>query len=466
MSSYTNSTYRVPRPVLTPEQIQQQRIQSAVKTAIRQSDAARKREIDNLKNQQRSREQDFERRIAGLDAETKEAARRHRQQMQKQSDEFYNTLKQQETQNKENLRALQEKTAEALRITNQHIDEVAKSQQRQIDNINQEIVGINNRFKSEAEKAKCLQKELQTALACVDILQHNKYKPGDLQIITDRVNGLDSLPAASIIGIVYPAIKDLNNLAKEIEKARITYEIKHTTTLQAAERVLLTMGENRKNTCFTDGNNNILEDESGNPVKVELDFWSEGEYGRLEQNLAALKEKIKNGLSDPNFTMQELDNALAEISAIDERQTQIVVESIMKGVASEARAVQADAAVDCLKKQFYELVERGYENGDQRKGYKVKMKNDSGNTIDVLISSKADDLTELNIETHDESEHYESDSIKLQRSKELNAIIKNEGIEGMDSSETRCIPERESKISKIYDQEALRESRKMSTQNN
>jgi len=258
---------------------------------------------------------------------------------------------------------------------------------------------------------------------------------------------------------VYPAIKDLNNLAKDVEKARIEYETKHTETIQAAEKVLLTMNENRKSTCFTDGNNEILEDKNGNPVKVELDFWSDGEYGKIEQKITELKESIRNGLTDPNFTMQDLDNALAEINNFDERQNQIVVESIMKGVASEARAVQADAAIECLQKQFYNLIERGYDDRDQRKSYRVKMKNNNGNTIEILISSKESDLTEMIVETHEESENYESDNIKFIRSKELNQAIKDEGIEGLSSSDTRCLKtESELKESKIYDQEALRKS--------
>ena len=459
MSNYTSSTYTVPKPVLTPEQIQQKQIQAAVKTAIAQSNTARQVEINNLKNLQYLREQEFERRIANLDSQTKEAARQHRQQMRQQSDMFYDKLKQQEVTNEENLASLQKQTAEALKATNQHIENIAKNQQHQIDNINQEIVGINNRFKTENEKAKCLQNELQAALVYVEALQHNKYRPGELKKSNELAEGLSNLNnAGAIIGNAYREILVLNNLAKDIEKARIEYEIKHTTTLQAVEKVLLTMHENRKNTCFTDGNNEILEDENGNPVKVELDFWSEGEYGELEQKVTQLKEKIKNGLTDPNFTTTDLDKALAEIFVADERERQIVVECIMKGVASEARAVQADAVIHCLKKQFYELIERGYENKDQRKGYKVKMKNDTGNTVEILISSKEDDLTKLIVETHDESENYESDALKLQRSKELNNAVIDEGIEGLTVSETKCIAGNESKISKLYDKEAIQKS--------
>ena len=451
MSEYTSSTYRVPRPVLTPEQIQQQRIQNAVNTAVAQSNTARQREIENLKNLQRLREQDFERKIANLDSTVQEAARRHKQQMQQQSNEFYKKLEQQDAENKEALATQRAETIAAVAATNQRIENIARNQQQQID-------GIKDKFRLEDEKAKCLQEELQAALAYVQTLQYNKYKPGDLQRIADRVNGLNKLPATSVIGIVYPAIKDLNNLAKDIEQARVQYETKHTEAMQEAEKVLLTMNENRKNTCFTDGNNKILEDKNGNPVKVELDFWSEGEYSEIEQKLTELKTKVKNGLTAPNFTMKHLDDALTEINAFDERQNQIVVESIMKGVASEARAVQADAAIECLQKQFYYLIERGYDDKDQRKSYRVKMKNNNGNTIEVLISSKESDLTEMIVETHEESENYESDTTKLIRSKELNQALKDEGIEGLYSSETKCISEKESTISKIYDQEALRKS--------
>ena len=452
MSTYTITTQKIPARVLTPEEIQQQRIRDAVDEAIKQSNSTRQREIENLRNQQRERDQEIERRIANLDKAAQETARNHLQQIQEQSKKFYNKLQQQSAQNRENLANLQQQTAEEIRITNQRIEAVATNQQQQIDSINKEIVGINNRFKSEDEKAQCLRNELLSARTIVEGLQHEKFRQGHLQKILEQVNRLDNLTATSNSDIGR-AIIDLNDLAKDIEIARIEYEAIQTNTLEAVDRVLVAMNENRKNTYLTNGENEIIEDE-----KVDLDFWSEGEYKIIEQKLAELKEKVKNGENNPNFTLDNLKTILIEINDLDKRQIQIVDECCTKNIVSYARKERADDIICRLKRLHYELMEGyGYEDNDKRKSYRIKMKTNNGNKIDILISSKNDDLI---VSRHEDCENYESDEIKKIRHEELNQVMSDESsIEGLKTSGTRCFnTEQELRASKLYDQVALRNS--------
>ena len=122
-------------------------------------------------------------------------------------------------------------------------------------------------------------------LTMVPLKNHQKYAPGQLNAIQARLNGIDALSDEAACAILNTNFNDLLTLDANIEKAKMEYEAKHLITLKAAEDVLARMHENRKTISLTDGNNEPLKDDKGEIVRLELDFWTEGEYGKLEKEL-------------------------------------------------------------------------------------------------------------------------------------------------------------------------------------
>jgi len=217
--------------------------------------------------------------------------------------------------------------------------------------------------------------------------------------------------------------------------------------------VLSKINEHRENTCVSDVDGKIFKDKDGNPVKVDLDFWSEDKYKIIEQKLTELIIKIENGFDDPNFTFQDLNCVLTEIIELDKQQEKIVNECITKENASELRKEQGLTFKKLLESQFYDSIEYGFDENDERKSYRIKMKNDSGNIIEMLISPNESNLEKPIVETHVQTTKYVSPETKRIISEDLNKAMINKGIiKGLKSSETKCI---ELSESKLYDQEAL-----------
>ena len=202
------------------------------------------------------------------------------------------------------------------------------------------------------------------------------------------------------------------------------YETKHLLTLKAAEEVLARMHENRNTVTLTDGNNNVRTDEKGNIVKLELDFWSEGEYGKLETQLSEIITVIKQGLNAPKYTINDLDQALTKIQKIDKQQNEWVVESIQRGNASQIRAEMADVIVEHLEGQRFQVVERGYENGDARNAYFIKL-NDGESEIVIVVNPESD---ESNIVIRKTIETDLSQPALIQRNQDIDHALEEAGL--------------------------------------
>ena len=245
----------------------------------------------------------------------------------------------------------------------------------------------------------------------------------------------------------------------EIEKARLEYETKHGLVFSAIGMILKTMNENRKSVCTAcDGME--IKDEKGNPILIELDFWSEGEYGKLERRLEALSEKVKKGLDDPGLSTADLDEVLKEAEKINLRQRKIVHESIEKGNAAQIRAVVADTAIENLKKQLFEVIEQGYETNDQRKGYIVKLRNETLRTnLLLLIYSDEKDLSKIMTKVVTEQEGAISESVMERRALEINKSLREAGIEIPDNFERMNEESVRAAIDEIYNDRTVLKSK-------
>ena len=485
MSEGTRTITTTPPRVLTPEELLREEM-NTLRTAMWQSEAAKQQEIARMKRESRQRDAHFQNRIRDLDEEVKREVLNNRIQMQDMENQFYDEMndlseKFQEEMNaqseyfeeemaqqmadteekiemvrqesEQRVHVLEEQTKAAIRETHDRITEHEIRNQKKFDDINQ-------RFESEAAKKKELLSRLKGVIISVSDLQHEKYAPGSMDEIINKTANLNGMPDTAVCAIVHDAITDLNNLGARIEKARLEYERKHVNTVAALEKVLAEMNENRRNHCPVDSELPINQkDEKGNVILSELDFWSEGEYGELYDEINSLRQKVTDGKDDPAFTINDLDDVLKKARAMDARQNEIVLESIKKGNASQIRAEMADTLVDVLRKEHgYECVERGYEVEDQRNGYIVKLRSEAQRTNLVVMIHPERQIETSNVMIGTDSEVPVSDALLLQRAEEVNCSLRKAGIE---VGNAQCTDEQSADVLKaLYDDAAIMKSGK------
>ena len=447
--NYGSTTYTSQR-VITPEERQRQQMQEAIRRAMEEARRQYLIEVDILRDQHDKEKEELHATISKLQSQYANAISQHQQQLQQLRNQCDKNLQQaiaRAEQKRQQDRVLIEKelndainainaniddlrqdTANALDIVTQNINQLQADTAKALENQQQQINSIVAQIQGDKDRARQTKNALMAAyqeqLGIVNLKNHQKYAPGQLNAIQARLNGIDALSDEAACAILNTNFNDLLTLDANIEKAKMEYEAKHLITLKAAEDVLARMHENRKTISLTDGNNEPLKDENGEIVKLELDFWTEGEYGELEKELEDIKKQITDGLNDPKYTTDDLDKALDRIMQINQRQMELVVSSIEKGNASQIRAEMADIIVEHLEGQRFEVIERGYENNDARNAYIIKF-DDGTSKIIVIINPESNTVNHVVIGT---VETDLSEPALIEQGREINEILSEAGI--------------------------------------
>lgn len=410
MSEYYESRTRTPQRVLTPEQRQRQQINAIVDSAMRTAQARQQQEIANLQKKHESEKRQLEQKLNSLNSQFRDNIVQHQQRLI-QMQEKYDTQLSQAIANAERLREQDRTRIEgelhnAIDSVNATIADLRTSTQRALDatNINlenlrvttnhalhEQQIQINNivsEVHNDKEKAATIRHALEDSyreqLSIVREKNHQKYAPNQLDAINARVEGM-ALPDESACAVLHSAYTDLLTLDTNIEQARMAYEAKHIITLKAAEEVLIKMNKNRNGIAVTDGENNeLVDEETGEIVRIELDFWTEGEYSKLTKQLNSIKDSITRGIDNPQYTINDLDAALKEIESIDSQQNEMVIDSIQRGKASQIRANMGDIIEEHLRGQRYKVIFSDYEEHDPRNAYIIKLTDGSSKIVFVI----------------------------------------------------------------------------------
>ena len=410
MSEYYESRTSTPQRVITPEERQRQQINAIVNSAIQAAQARQQQEMANLQKKHEKEKKQLDEKLKSLNSQFRNNIVQHQQQLIQMQQQYDTHLSQaitnaerQRNQDRirferdlhdaidsvnETIENLRTSTQNALDATRRNIEDfraetnnALNEQQVQINNIVSEV--HNDKAKA-ASIRHALKDTYNEQLSIVRSKNYQKYAPNQLEAINARVEGI-ALPDESACAVLHSAYIDLLTLDTNIEQARMAYEAKHIITLKAAEEVLIKMNKNRNGIAVTDGENNELIDaETGEVVRIELDFWTEGEYGKLESRLESIKNGIINGLDDPQYTIDDLSVALKEIESIDQQQIKMVIQSIQHGKASQIRANMGDIIEEYLRSQRYRVISSDYENSDPRNAYVIKLTDGSSKIIFVI----------------------------------------------------------------------------------
>ncbi len=461
MSDYYDSESYTPPRQISPEERQRQQINAAVAAAVSTANAQNKAEMNRLKRQHELEQQQITQKLNSLSGQFKDTIIQHQQQLNKMREQYDAQLKEAiEKADRERIREraeaeakrlldkkqLEKELNEAVEIVNANVEDLRKSTQRALDATNSNLNNLrietrnalnkqqiqidsiveevhNDKAKAQAMKQALLE-AYQEQLSIVSAKNHRKYAPNQIEAIEARLNGVSALPDVAACAILNTAFNDLLTLDDDIERAKMEYEAKHLLTLKAAQEVLTRMHENRKKITVTDGENNVATDENGEIIRLELDFWTEGEYGKKENELRGIIDTISKGLDRPDYTVNDLDNALLQIQKIDEEQNNMVVESIQQGNASQIRAEMADAIVQHLEGQRFQVIERGYEHGDARNAYFIKL--DDGTSVIVVAVNPENNEKNIIIRKTIDTDLSEPDLLQL--NKDLDNAMEEAGL--------------------------------------
>ena len=282
---------------------------------------------------------------------------------------------------------------------NQHFEQNEREMARMQGEINDIVRDINQRYASEDEQARAA---VETARALMDVVEQrtplDRFAPGyEAQDIRNRINNLTSSSnhGAALTAQAEEAILQIWQVESHALQEKAKHDAMVEIALTQVERVLTVVNENR-----------VMEEpvEGGEPMKIENEFWSEGEYGRLEQELAVLKAELDDRYNN-NLSKERVEEITRRSAEIEARIQEISSESVRKAILSEARVETAEDIVNAMESKGWmlkgtdEQPEFNYMGGeldhDWRQGVCAVLENNLGDEITVIVDPDTDTQNRL-----------------------------------------------------------------------
>jgi hypothetical protein len=323
-----------------------------------------------------------------IDAEKRERLRvdlEHRKLLQKQENDFYarlekeKTVVQQKLQQQSNdfnkrinetrdwtrglVNDLQKEISETrdwtgnlIRDLNTKVNESFKEQQKEIDKVRNRIDNLYEKDANDRTKAnKLIADIIERAQTADRNLLHRKFAPGRLSQIERAINNIKTDdPAATNIATVRNITNDLFILEDDVRKGQQIFNALHNHVLTEAAAVLKIMAGNR-NIHPKDEKNEIIKDEQGNAITLEVDYWTNGKYSKLEKELKSLEKELVEKKDSIELTVDRLHNIFDRIIAIRNEQNDLVIETLKQGNASEERVKISEDLINAMLEQGFDL---------------------------------------------------------------------------------------------------------------
>jgi hypothetical protein len=328
----------------------------------------RQLEAQNVNTQNRNRQlqdaidngtRDMQRKLADINRESMERENQHNRVI----GSLVSDIRESEIRNQERIKKQREDFERSLRDQRSEYLEIARQHRVQLDGLREDVNEIQateeNRHKLAVNRLADLNKLIQDVNKNV---AHQRFAPGQLQEIIgkakDAQKDINEKNSQSANVEIRGAYRDLVKLREEVRQKQLEFDIVYNETLQA----LISLLNQLKHKDI----------EVGKKIR-NIDYWSEGEFSKLENIISVLKEDLERRKDTINTeTVKEIFQKIGEL---EERQRVIVTKAQNAVLASIERERIGLAIAMQLEEANYPNVDgNGYECEDPRKAYIIRSK--------------------------------------------------------------------------------------------
>ena len=270
-----------------------------------------------------------------------------------------------------------------------NIDRQFKENEREISRVKADLKSIHDRFAKEEQQARDTVFAATTLLNIVEErTMLDRFAPGyEAQDIRERIAYLaqSNNTGASLMAQAEEALVQI----WQVERHAIQEKAKHDSMVEFAllqvERILNVVNANRVSQTMVEG---------GDPMEIENNFWSEGEYDRLSQEIQVLNNEL-NDRYNYSLTKERIVQIMQRSVEIESRILEISTESVSKAIYSEARVEAVEDIVTMMESKGW-MIKGGEENpemnymggevdNDWRKGVFAVLQNNLGDELTVIV---------------------------------------------------------------------------------
>lgn len=349
--------------------------------------------------------------LANLEQET-------HQRLHKQRIEFRTALNESESRQQQTMQAETQRLESAMRqgFSQQHamILEISAEQREEYLSLNQQLDQKFTQLANEERSAReRLENQLQQEKQDLSILanswaedveqvwqqierdyQHERFSPGQLSHLRTKLNmaqsNVEVAPQAAIANLqtTYFSLADLRLNLEQKEQEWLLY---YNAASEDLKSLLEEVRANRE--CEIE----IGEGEEAERLHLEVNYWTSNRLQDYEDKLKQLEEQLQEGkdsLSSEQIQQiaQEVEDQRPHLEEIVEQAREEILSSQMRvDIADKVAEVLGGLGYDLLRPELGAGEEEGYEAGDQRRSYVIKLRNLAGGEVVTIISPQRKD---------------------------------------------------------------------------
>jgi DNA gyrase/topoisomerase IV subunit A len=215
-------------------------------------------------------------------------------------------------------------------------------------------------------------------------------------------------PAAARIANAQTALNDIWNLEDDVARAQAHFETLRLIALKQADEIIEFMRSNRNITA--------KNEETGTTAELEINFWTKGEFNKLESEVKTLKQELedkKDAIELNEDRVKAIENRLIEIK---NAQNAMRDETVRQGLASEHRVEISEDIVGALLEQGFELqgdnahnYMGGEEATDAREGVFAVLKDANGREITIIVNTSQSGCNQVIFQRNDDKPRTEDE---------------------------------------------------------
>lgn len=238
-----------------------------------------------------------------------------------------------------------------------------------------------------------------------DNYPHQEFAPGQVDWLERQLNQARQnlgigLSEAVIVSAqqIYTAFSDLRiEIERKFSEWRLLYQSVWETAV-----LLLNQVEASAELPAIDLDGNEL------PVKLDVNFWSQGKLEGLYQTLSTVCQELEDPASF--LELDHLEKMLCvDLPGYDQQLCDLVLDARIAVLNSQLRINIADLVIKALQDQGFNLEESDYEAADMRQAFNAHLSNLEGNEVFVYVNPSGSEIGEndLHVESLDRDQRTE-----------------------------------------------------------
>ena len=317
------------------------------------------------------------------------------------------------------INTLQEWTAEVFQHQREEYLSIAAQHQRELDAVKNDIRHIFQQQINNRQGAIDFINDLEQQIIQMDehLPTHRRFAPGELNKIRRNVQAAKNLTHGAEQAAIANAQKEyfeFVDLREKVIHQEQEYNLYHQATLEAARSLFENIRANRQVE---------LEDNAG---FIEVDYWTRGEYLALENKVNDIIHKLDS--KREQLTLAEVKAELEIIHQFEKEKEQKIEEALQRVLSSQLRAEMADRIAEALQKESFTLIEKGYEQQDQRRIYILKLENHAGTeVVAAIVPDEKTNTNTLSLNTKDS--RIFNESLTTARFNDIKETLQSYGLE-------------------------------------